>query len=85
MTLKNDRVIAFGNEPIRTRNGDKIIGWIASGGYGYSVEKSIAYGYLPIEYAKVGTELEIEYFGETVSVVVEREPLWDPKGARIKA
>ena len=85
MTLENDRVITFGNEPIRTRNGDEIIGWVVSGGYGYSVEKSIAYGYLPIEYAKVGTELEIEYFGETVNVVVEREPLWDPKGARIKS
>lgn len=85
MTLENDRVIAFGNEPIRTRSGDEIIGWVASGGYGYSAAKSIAYGYLPIEYAKVGTRLEIEYFGEPVGAVVEREPLWDSKGERIKS
>jgi 4-methylaminobutanoate oxidase (formaldehyde-forming) len=85
MTLDNDKIIAFGNEPIRTRSNDEIIGWVASGGYGYSVGKSIVYGYLPIEYSKVGTKLEIEYFGEPVGAVVEREPLWDPKGDRIKS
>ena len=78
-------LLHFGNEPIRIRSGDEIIGWVASGGYGYSVGKSIVYGYLPIEYTKVGTALEIEYFGETVGAVVEREPLWDPKGDRIKS
>ncbi|PIX47195.1 MAG: hypothetical protein COZ54_01870, partial [Anaerolineae bacterium CG_4_8_14_3_um_filter_59_70] len=46
----------MGKEPIRTKDG-KIIGWVASGGYGYSVGKSIIYAYLPIEYAKTGTEL----------------------------
>ncbi|MBU0510577.1 MAG: FAD-dependent oxidoreductase [Chloroflexi bacterium] len=85
MTLENDRVIAFGNEPIRTRGSDEIVGWVVSGGYGYSVAKSIVYGYLPIEYATVGTELEIEYFGESIGAVVEQEPLWDPGGKRIKA
>jgi len=85
MTLENDSIIAFGNEPIRTRSGDEIIAWVASGGYGYSVAKSIVYGYLPIKYAVVGTALEIEYFGETIGAVVAREPLWDPKGERIKS
>lgn len=85
MTLVDNRVIALGNEPIRTGDGRKIIGWIASGGYGYSVGKSITYGYLPVEYAQVGMELEVEIFGERVGAVVEREPLWDPSGERIKA
>ncbi|MBG7609343.1 MAG: aminomethyl transferase family protein, partial [Anaerolineae bacterium] len=85
LTLDNDRIIALGNEPIRTKTGEQIVGWVTSGGYGYSVSKSIVYGYLPIEYAKVGTKLEIEYFGETVAAEVAREPLWDPKGDRIKS
>ena len=58
---------------------------MASGGYGYSVQESIVYAYLPIEYSKAGTELEIEFFGENVKAVVVRSPLWDPKGERIKA
>jgi 4-methylaminobutanoate oxidase (formaldehyde-forming) len=61
------------------------VGWVTSGGYGYSVGKSIAYGYLPVELAKAGTELEIELFGEWLRARVEREPLWDPKGERIRA
>jgi glycine cleavage system aminomethyltransferase T len=58
---------------------------VAAGGYGYSVEKSIIYGYLPIEFCKVGTELNVEFLGEQVGAVVVQSPLWDPKGERIKA
>lgn len=83
LSLTDKTAIAIGNEAVR--NGDKVVGWITSGGYGYSVCKSIAYTYLPIEFAKAGTRLDIEYFGERIDAVVEREPLWDPKGERVKA
>jgi glycine cleavage system aminomethyltransferase T/glycine/D-amino acid oxidase-like deaminating enzyme len=85
LTLADNRTIALGNEPIRPAGVETIIGWVASGGYGYSVEKSIVYAYLPIDYTKVGTELDIEFFGERVSAIVEHSPLFDPKGERIKA
>jgi len=84
MTLSDSRTVALGKEPIRTKDG-KIIGWVASGGYGYSVGKSIIYAYLPIEYAKTGVELEVEFFGEQVGAVVVQSPLWDPKGERIRS
>ncbi len=74
--------VALGNEPI-FKDG-KVIGWITSGGYGYSVGKSIAYGYLPIEAAKPGAEYETELFGERIKLTVEKDPLFDPKGERIK-
>jgi 4-methylaminobutanoate oxidase (formaldehyde-forming) len=77
-------VVALGKEPIREEGG-RIVGWVASGGYGYSVGLSIVYAYLPMECAKVGTQLEIEFFGEQVGATVVRSPLWDPKGERIKA
>jgi glycine cleavage system aminomethyltransferase T len=75
----------LGKEPVRSADGKEIISWVVSGGYGYSVGKSIAYAYLPIEYAKVGTQLQVDVFGERVGAVVEKEPLWDAKGERIKA
>jgi glycine cleavage system aminomethyltransferase T/glycine/D-amino acid oxidase-like deaminating enzyme len=84
MTLADNRAVALGKEPIRTREGE-IISWVASGGYGYSVGKSIVYAYLPIAYASVGTELEIGIFGEQIAAVVEEEPLWDPQNERIRA
>ncbi|HET9588639.1 MAG TPA: FAD-dependent oxidoreductase [Anaerolineales bacterium] len=83
MTVADDRTIALGKEPIRT--GDRIIGWVAAGGFGYSVGKSIVYAYLPMECARVGTKLNIEFFGEQVDAEVVQAPLWDPKGERIRA
>lgn len=85
MTLADSRTIALGNEPVRLAGSQEIIGWVASGGYGYSVSESIVYAYLPTEYSKVGTELEIEFFGEPIGAVVAQAPLWDPTGERIKA
>ena len=66
-------------------DGGRIVGWVSSGGYGYSVGQSIVYAYLPMECTKVGTRLEIEFFGEQVSATVVQSPLWDPKGERIRA
>jgi len=73
ITLANDRIIATGKEPIRTMDG-KTIGWVAAGGYGYSVKKSIVYAYLPIEHSKPGTKLEIEFFGEQIGAEVVSSP-----------
>lgn len=84
-TLADSRVIALGKEPVRPLGREEIIGWVASGGYGYTVNKSIVYAYLPVEYARTGNELEIELFGERVCAVIESSPLYDPKGERIKA
>jgi len=84
LTLSDNRVIAIGKEPIRTESGTTV-GWVSSGGYGYSVQKSILYAYLPVEYSKVDTHLEVEFFGEQVGAVVVQSPLWDPKGERIRS
>ena len=84
LTLSDNRVVALGKEPIREERG-KIVGWVSSGGYGYSVGQSIIYAYLPVECAKEGTHLEIEFFGEQVAATVVQSPLWDPKGERIRA
>jgi glycine cleavage system T protein len=83
IAISDDRTIALGKEPIRA--GDKIIGWVAAGGYGYSVAMSLVYAYLPTEYSKPGTELNIEFFGTQVAAEVVKSPLWDSKGERIRS
>ena len=82
MTLDDPRAIALGSEPVRV--GEELVGRVTSGGYGYTVERSIAYAYLPAEHC-VGTEVAVEIFGEWVARVVAEEPLFDPKGERIRA
>jgi len=63
----------------------EITGRVTSGGYGYSVERSIAYAYVPAGDADPGTAVEVEIFGEWVPGQVAAEPLWDPGGERIRA
>ena len=48
------------------------------------LERSIAYAYVPPE-VEVGAEVEVNIFGEWAAGEVAREPLFDPKGARVRA
>ena len=65
--------------------GGEPLGRVTSGGYGYAVDASIAYAYVPREHAAAGTRLEVDIFGDWVGAQVQREPLWDPEGARVRA
>ena len=58
---------------------------MTSGGYGYTVERSIAYARLPAKFARPGTEVAVEVFGEWVDATVTKEPLLDPAGERVRA
>ncbi|HEU5253568.1 MAG TPA: FAD-dependent oxidoreductase [Solirubrobacterales bacterium] len=82
LTLADPRSIALGNEPVRV--GGEIAGRVTTGGYGYTVGRSIAYAYLPPEH-EPGTAVEVEIFGRWVEGEVASEPLFDPKGERIRA
>ena len=46
---------------------------------------SIALAYVPRESAEPGTELAVDIFGEWVPAEVRAEPLYDPKGQRVRA
>ena len=80
--LDDPRSVALGNEPVRVEG--EIVGRVTSGGYGYTVERSIAYAYLPAE-VEVGTAVEVDIFGEWIPGQVAREPLFDPRGERVRS
>jgi 4-methylaminobutanoate oxidase (formaldehyde-forming) len=82
LVLEDPRSIALGNEPVRVDG--RICGRVTTGGYGYTVERSLAYAYLPPE-ADLGTAVEVEIFGRWIPGEVAGEPLFDPKGERIRA
>jgi 4-methylaminobutanoate oxidase (formaldehyde-forming) len=82
LVLEDPRSVALGNEPVRVEG--EVIGRVTSGGYGYTVERSIAYAYLPAE-IPIGAAVEVDIFGEWIAGEVTREPLFDPKGERVRA
>jgi 4-methylaminobutanoate oxidase (formaldehyde-forming) len=72
LVLDDPRSICLGNEPVRIE-GD-VVGRVTSGAYGWAVERSIAYAYLPPDVA-IGTRGEIDIFGDWIGCRVVAEPL----------
>jgi 4-methylaminobutanoate oxidase (formaldehyde-forming) len=81
LMMAGDAVL-YGGEAVY--DGNHVVGRIRSGGYGYTIGKNIGFAYLPRELAKLGTPLHVEIFGEHVPAVVAPDPLYDPKGERMK-
>ena len=81
LVLEDPRSVALGNEPVRI--GGDVRGRVTTGGYGYAVERSIAYAYLPVEIG-VGTEVHVDIFGRWVAGEVSDEPRFDPGGERMR-
>jgi glycine cleavage system T protein len=82
LTLEDPRSVALGEEPVRI--GGTVAGRVTSGGYGYTVGRSIAYALIPAGAAEVGQPVEVEIFGTWVPGTVAAEPLFDPAGKRIR-
>jgi glycine cleavage system T protein len=82
LVLEDPRAIALGSEPVRV--GDQLVGRVTSGGYGYAVDASIAFAYVPVAHAAPGTRVAVDIFGDWVAAEVRAEPLYDPAGARIR-
>jgi len=62
----------------------KCISYITSGGYGHSVEKSLAMTYLPVELIKESAEFEVEILGIFHKAKVVLKPLYDPSGSKMR-
>ena len=61
------------------------VGLVTSGGWSFTLNKSVALAYVRSDLATPGTKLEIEAFGERRVATVRREPLYDPENARLRA
>lgn len=83
LSLDPGNAEAQGNEPIY--KGEKLVGVTTSGGYGYSVGRSIAFGYVSPDSAAANTELEVVILGERRRASVEAAPLYDPGNVRLRS
>ncbi|MFO1058005.1 MAG: FAD-dependent oxidoreductase [Dongiaceae bacterium] len=87
-TTEDPGIVLLGRETI-FRDGRQV-GWLTSGGYGYTVGQAIGYGYVraaegvPTAFLQSG-RWELEVAGERVPARLHLEPLYDPRNERVKA
>ena len=74
---------ARGSEPLYS--GGKLIGRATNGGFGWRVNKSLALGMVKLEYASLGTKLEIKILDKIFKATVIAESPYDPDNAALRA
>ena len=87
-TVEDRGVVLLGRETI-LRNGEPV-GYLTSGGYGYTAGKSIGYGYVrnadgvSDDFLQSG-DYELVVAMERTRAAIHLEPLYDPNAERVKA
>ncbi len=84
LTSDDPQAMALGKEPVFSKDTGQKIGAITSADYGYSVGKFIAYAYLPLAYATLGKEVEVQYFERRLTMIVSDDPQYDAGMVRMK-
>lgn len=80
IALDDPELVMLGKEPILIDG--EVVGYVTSANFGFTVGKSIAFGYVPIDRAVPGAQVEIEYFGQPYSGTIVPEPLYQPSHLR---
>ncbi|MCG8691060.1 MAG: FAD-dependent oxidoreductase [Minwuiales bacterium] len=83
LTIDVDEVDAFADEPVFADGA--VVGWVTSGGYGHHVDRSIALAYLAADHIADTLDYEVEILGERRPARLEAEPLFDPRGERMRS
>ena len=78
-----DNSDVLGDEPIW--HDGKVVGWATSGGYAHWSQASCSLGYLPSELSDTYEGFEIEVLGTLRETKRINEPLFDPKGSRMRS
>ena len=73
---------AVADEPIYL--GDRVVGFVTSGGYAHYSRTSLAQGFVPRGMATQGAEFAIEILGSRRPARILTTPLVDPNGARMR-
>ena len=81
LTIDPNSVI-YGGEAVYS--GKRVVGRVRSGGFAYTLGTNVGYSYLPLDLAQVGVPLTVDVLGNRVAARVAPDPLYDPKGERLK-
>ena len=83
MTVDTKDIDVTNDEAILKDN--KCVGYVTSGGYAHHIKKSMALGYVPLEFSKHETVLDIEINGIFYKAQVTDRPLYDANGGLMKS
>ncbi len=83
VTLSIDTPIDVTLDEAILKDGEAV-GYVCSGGYAHRVQRSMAMGYVSMEHAVAGSELEVEILGEMRKAQVLTGALYDPEGALMR-
>lgn len=61
-----------------------MVGNTTSGSYSYSIQKSLAFAYVPVELSEVGQQVEVELLGKNYPATIIQEPLVLTEPARTR-
>ena len=78
--VDTQRTDVIGDEPVW--HGEKVCGWITSGGYAHASGVSVALGYVEKELADSEGPWSIEILGQRFPARLQRVPLFDADGKR---
>lgn len=82
LTIDRSTDVPMGKEPVL--HDGRIVGYVTSAAFGYTIGRGIAYAWLPAALADPGTEVEVRYFDRRIRAVVSAEPLFDPRMTRLR-
>ena len=82
LTVAAGDCAVWGDEPVYKDN--ELVGYVTSGGYGAWSKQHIALAYLKSEAIEDKTNYQVELLGEMKSAKLLTEPLYDPKGLKMR-
>jgi dimethylglycine dehydrogenase len=84
LEIDTDGADAWGGEPVFLADGTPF-GQVSSGGFGFSVGKSLAIAYLKAGRVKPGDRVMVSILGRDTPATVLAKPPFDPEGLRLRA
>ena len=79
----NDEHVTLGKEAVFVDG--KPVGYTTSSNFGHRIGKSLAYAWLPIEHATLGTKVEVQYFDQFYPAVVSEDVQFDAAMSRLRS
>jgi len=83
LIIETEDIDVTNNEAV-VKDG-KSIGYITSGGFAHYVNKSVAYSYLDEKILKTNEKFQVEINGNFYNSTIIKEPLYDPRGTKMRS
>jgi dimethylglycine dehydrogenase len=83
LEVDTDRADCVGNEPVYIDG--ELAGLTSSGGYGFALQRSLAFAYLRPSLLRDHAHVEISIRGDRRVARVIAQPAWDPKNERLRS